>query len=165
MSVTIVVARSLNNVIGKDDGIPWRVKGEQKLFREITMGGVLVMGRKTFESIGRPLPGRDTIIVSRTPGYSHEGCTTAATLDAALDAATKTGKDVFIVGGGEIYRQALERVDGVHISTIGQEVDGDVFFPDFPVEGFRLVREKHYRSNIDYTYQYFERVTNEQDKR
>jgi len=165
MSVSIVVARSLNNVIGRDDEIPWRVKGEQKLFKEITMGGVLVMGRKTFESIGRPLPGRDTIIVSRNPGYSREGCTTATSLDSALAAARKTGKDVFIAGGGEIYRQALELVDGVHISTIGQEVDGDVFFPEFPVEGFRLVREKHYESNVDYTYQYFERVTNEQDKR
>lgn len=159
MTISIVVARSLNDVIGKGDEIPWRVKGEQKLFRNITMGGVLIMGRKTFESIGRPLPGRDTIIVTRNADYRAEGCEIATSLDEALEFAhTKGDKPIFIVGGGEIYRQALPLADAVHVSTIQIEVDGDVHFPRFPTDEFRLVDEKRIESNIDYTYQYYERV-------
>lgn len=158
MNVSIVVARSVNNVIGNGDEIPWRVEGEQRLFKNITMGGVLIMGRKTFESIGRPLPGRETIVVTRNPDYRAEGCSIAGSLDDALAIAATRGKPVFIAGGGEIYRQALPRADAVHLSTIQTEVDGDVLFPTFPTDDFRLVSEDRIESNIDYTYQYFERI-------
>jgi dihydrofolate reductase len=159
MAVTIVVARSLNNVIGDAGKIPWHVKGEQKRFAEITRGGVLVMGRKTFESIGRPLPGRQTIIVTRNDDYTAAGCDTAPSLDSALAMASRTGKSVFIVGGGEIYVEALNFVDGVHISTIQVNVAGDTLFPPFPTGAFRLVNEQYVDSNIPYVYQYFERTT------
>lgn len=164
MAIFLVAARSLNDVIGNGMDIPWKVKGEQKLFREITTGGVLVMGRKTFDSIGRPLPGRDTIIVTRNADYHVEGCHTAASLDAALSLARTLDKPIYIVGGGEIYRQALPLADGVHLTTIETRVDGNVYFPPFPTDDFHLVRETHFESNIDYVYQYFERNGSEQEQ-
>ncbi|HKI73796.1 MAG TPA: dihydrofolate reductase [Pseudomonadales bacterium] len=159
MPTSIVVARSRNNVIGNGNEIPWRVKGEQKLFKEITMGGILVMGRKTYDSIGRPLPGRETIIVTRNPEYSAEGCRIAPSLEAALELARRSDRPIYIVGGGEIYRQALPVVDAVHITTIETDVEGDVTFPDFPTSAFRLEDEQHHESNIDYTYKYYTRIT------
>jgi dihydrofolate reductase len=157
MKTSIVVARSVNGVIGKGSRIPWRVKGEQKLFKDITMGGVLIMGRKTFESIGRPLPGRETIVISRNPDYRPDGCATAPGLEAALAMAARMDRPVYIVGGGEIYRDALPLVDGVHITTICDTIEGDVFFPDFPTDDFHLVTEERYDSNINYVYRYYER--------
>ncbi|MEX0943911.1 MAG: dihydrofolate reductase [Pseudomonadales bacterium] len=158
MRLSMVVARSLNNVIGNGSEIPWRVKGEQKLFRDITMGGVLIMGRKTFESIGRPLPGRETIIVTRNTGTNHAGCKVAHSLAQAIAMAQASNRPVYIVGGGDIYQQALPLVDEVHLSTIQTNVDGDVFFPDFPTNEFHLVREEKFNSNINYTYQHYLRT-------
>lgn len=158
MKTAIIVARSKNNVIGKGTQIPWRVKGEQRLFKDITMGGVLILGRKTWESIGRPLPGRETIVITRRPDYEAPGCHIADSLDAALDMASAMNRPVFIAGGGEIYRQALASVDAVHISTIDTTVEGDVTFPDFPTGEFRLVERRCYESNIDYVYEYYERA-------
>jgi dihydrofolate reductase len=160
MAVSLVAARALNHVIGNGPSIPWRVKGEQKLFREITLGGILIMGRKTFESIGKPLPGRSTIIVSRALNYEAQGCQTASSLAAALQLTAEDPRPVFIVGGGEIYRQALEQklVDAVHLTTIQTNVEGDVIFPIFPTPEFTLVRETVVESNINYIYQYFEKA-------
>ena len=157
MTLKLVAARSLNNVIGNDSEIPWKARGEQKLFREITMHGVLIMGRKTFESIGRPLPGRVTVIVTRNTQYPQPGCEIAASLETAIDFASQHDKPVFVVGGGEIYGQALPVATGVHLTTIQCEVEGNIFFPPFPTDDFTLVEEKYYRSNIDYLYQYYER--------
>jgi dihydrofolate reductase (trimethoprim resistance protein) len=161
MTISLVAARALNDVIGNGPNIPWRVKGEQKLFREITHGGILIMGRKTYESIGKPLPGRSTIIVSRDTTYQAEGCQSANSLGAALEWVQADPRPVFIVGGGEIYRQALAQqlVDTVHLTTIQTEVEGDVLFPTFPTPEFRLVKETLVESNINYLYQYFEKTS------
>ena len=160
MTVSLVAARALNNIIGNGPDIPWQVKGEQKLFREITIGGILIMGRKTYESIGRPLPGRRTIIVTRNSAYSVLGCEIASSLITALQAVSNDPRPVFIVGGGQIYQQALAQglADAVHLTTIQTEVDGDIRFPDFPTQEFKLIRESHFESNIDYLYQYFEKT-------
>ena len=160
MHVSLVAARALNNIIGNGPNIPWQVKGEQKLFREITIGGILIMGRKTYESIGRPLPGRSTIIVTRNSAYSVPGCEIASSLITALQAVSNDPRPVFIVGGGQIYQQALAQglADAVHLTTIQTEVEGDITFPDFPTPDFKLVKETHFASNIDYLYQYFEKI-------
>jgi len=155
----IVAARSENNVIGKGIEIPWKVKGEQKLFREITLGGTLIMGRVTFDSIGRPLPGRTTIIVTRNQQFNVENCYTVHSIDAAISMAKDLGKPIFIVGGGELYRQCLPDADMVHLTTIKNHVEGDVFFPTFPNDNFELVKEQHYSSNMDYVYQVFKRIS------
>ncbi|MFT4631431.1 MAG: dihydrofolate reductase (trimethoprim resistance protein) [Candidatus Pseudothioglobus sp.] len=161
MTVSLVAARALNHVIGNGPNIPWRVKGEQKLFREITLGGILIMGRKTFESIGKPLPGRSTIIVSRDLTYQAQDCQSAGSLEAALTLTNEDPRPVFIVGGGEIYRLALELqlVDTVHLTTIQTNVEGDVIFPEFPTPEFTLVQETIVESNINYVYQYFEKTS------
>jgi len=157
LKIYLIAARTLNNVIGRGLEIPWRVKGEQKLFKEITLGHTLVMGRKTFESIGFPLPGHDTVIMTRCSNYNRDGCSVAANLDDAIDIARNLSGDCFIAGGGEVYRQAISRADGIHLTTIHKEVEGDVLFPDFSEEEFKLQTETCYHSNIDYTYRYFER--------
>ena len=157
MTVHIVAARSLNNVIGKGTEIPWHVKGEQKIFKKVTMGGTLIMGRITFDSIGRPLPGRSTIIVTRRKDYQQQGCLIANDLDKAMQLAADLGKPVFIAGGGEIYKQSLALTEIVHLTTIDTTVEGDVFFPVFPNPEFELVEEQSFKSNIDYIYQKFQR--------
>ena len=157
MSLELVAARSLNNVIGNNNELPWKARGEQKLFKEITMHSVLIMGRKTFESIGRTLPGRVTVIVTRNTQYHQPNCEIATNLEAAIDFASQHDKPVCVVGGGEIYSQALPLATGVHLTTIQCEVDGNIFFPPFPTDDFKLVEEKFYQSNIDYLYQYYER--------
>lgn len=157
-SLNLIAARSLNNVIGNDSDIPWRVKGEQKLFRQLTMDSVLIVGRKTYESIGRPLPGRITIIVTRNPDYKQVGCEIANDLEQAIGLAKLHHKPIFIAGGGEIYAQALPLATAVHLTTVQCEVEGNVYFPAFPTDQFTLIEEKHYQSNINYHYQYFKRI-------
>lgn len=160
MSVALVAARASNGVIGRGLEIPWRVKGEQKLFKQITLGGTLIMGRKTFDSIGRPLPGRRTIIISRSADLHVEGCDVTDSLDSALSLAHTDSRPIFIVGGGDIYRQALERqlVDTVHLTTIEQAVDGDITFPEFPTDSFRLESQTRFESNINYLYEVYVRT-------
>jgi dihydrofolate reductase len=155
LSFEIIAARSLNNVIGNDSDIPWQAKGEQKLFKEITMNSVLIMGRKTFESIGRPLPGRKTIIITRNADYNQEGCEIASSLKEALSLASEHNRPVFVAGGGQIYQQALSSASGVHLTTVQCEVEGNIHFPEFPAADYKLVTEKYFKSNIDYQYQYF----------
>lgn len=162
METAIIAARSLNGVIGKGAGIPWKVKGEQAVFKRITMDGTLIMGRKTFESIGRALPGRETIIVTRNTGYSQAGCTICVSLASAHAVAREFGKRIFIAGGGEIYAQALTQalplVSTVHLTTIQTTVEGDVYFPEFPTDDFSLVEEERHSSNIDFVYQRYQRI-------
>jgi dihydrofolate reductase len=159
-TVSIVAAKSLNNIIGNDDKIPWRVKGEQKLFKDLTMGGCMIMGRKTFESIGRPLPGRKTIIVTRNKTYTSAGCECASDIPCALTLARSKNTPIHIVGGGEIYRQALALniVEILHLTTIQAEVEGNVFFPEIPEGEFALLEKQEYQSNIDYIYERLQRI-------
>lgn len=157
MKIALVAAQSENRVIGRGIEIPWRVKGEQALFKRITTGGTLIMGRKTFDSIGRPLPGRTTIVVSRNPSLSIEGCEVAGTLDQAIEQAKLLEKPIYIAGGGQLYEQSIALADTIHLTTIHTEVEGDVYFPELTDE-FRLVSEENFTSNIDYTYQVFDRT-------
>ena len=138
--IDIVVARARNGVIGKSNDIPWNVKGEQLLFKEITQGGTLIMGRKTFESIGRPLPGRLNIVVTRQD-LSFEGCKSSRSLDQAISIASQHNRPIFVIGGGAIYAQALPVT----------------YFPQFPNDDFVLEYEHYIESNINYTHQYFTR--------
>jgi|TARA_B110000093_G_C12835538_1_gene352983 dihydrofolate reductase (trimethoprim resistance protein) len=156
VKIAMVAAQSENQVIGRGLEIPWKVKGEQALFKKITINGTLIMGRKTFQSIGRPLPGRTTIVVSRDPDLTITGCETSTSLELAIARAAEINKPIFIAGGGELYRQALDIADEIHLTTIHTKVEGDVLFPEVPAN-FRLVEEKAFTSNINYTYRHFER--------
>jgi dihydrofolate reductase len=157
----LIAARSENNVIGAGLEIPWQVKGEQRLFREITSGNTLIMGRKTFDSIGRALPNRDTVIVTRQSNASLPDCHRARSLANALDIARELRGDTFIAGGGEIYQQAIDLADGIHLTTIHTVAAGDVFFPEFDAGAFEVVEKRHYESNINYTYEFLLRRTRE----
>ena len=123
-----IAAMSLNRVIGRGAEIPWHLPEDFKWFKETTMGGVLVMGRRTFESIGRPLPGRETVVLSRS-GFEHDEVRTVGNLDE-LDPANET-RPMFIAGGAQIYEQALPRCSDLLLTIVKREVDGDVFFPEF----------------------------------
>jgi len=157
VKVAIVAAQSENQVIGRGLEIPWKVKGEQALFKQITLHGTLIMGRKTYQSIGRPLPGRTTIVVSRDPDLAITGCETSTSLALAIASAIALAKPIFIAGGGELYRQALVIANDIHLTTIHTKVEGDILFPDVP-DHFKLVEEKVFTSNINYTYRHFERT-------
>ena len=156
MKVAIVAAQAENQVIGRGLEIPWKVKGEQALFKQITINGTLIMGRKTYESIGRPLPGRTTIVVSRDSNLVIAGCETSISLELAITRASEIDKPIFIAGGGELYRQTIFVADEIHLTTIHTRVEGDILFPDVP-DNFKLVEEKAFTSNINYTYRHFER--------
>lgn len=132
----LIAARSKNNVIGKDGRIPWNIEGEQKQFKELTTGNVVVMGRKTYEEIGRPLPGRITIVVSKSQKFEGENLKTAASVKEAVTLAQTcpetAGKDIFFAGGYNIYKEALSLVDVMYITEIDLVIEnGDTFFPDF----------------------------------
>jgi len=115
------------------------------------------MGRKTYGSIGRPLSGRQTIVVSRRQDLQIVGCAVCNSLDAALANAASIDAPIFIAGGGEIYLQAIHKADEIHLTTIGLEAEGDVFFPVVPPD-FEVFDEQHYSTNFDYTYRLFRRV-------
>ena len=133
--VGLIVARSKNNVIGKNGQIPWRIKGEQKQFKELTTGNVVVMGRRSYEEIGHPLPNRLNIIVSKTKKFEGEDLLTASSVQEAI--ALAGDKDVYISGGYGLYKEAIPFVDKMYITEVDMVVeDGDVFFPEFDINDF-----------------------------
>ena len=128
--VGLIVARSRNNVIGRNGQIPWRIKGEQKQFKELTTGNVVIMGRKSYEEIGHPLPNRKNIIVSRTKQFEGEDLMTASSVEEAIRMAGDA--DVYIAGGYGLYKEAIPFVDKMYITEVDTVIeDGDVFFPEF----------------------------------
>jgi dihydrofolate reductase len=131
MTVTLVVAIGANGVIGVDGGLPWRLPEDLASFKALTMGHPMVMGRTTFESIGRPLPGRTTIVVTRNPGWRADGVEVAPTLEAALERAHELDDEVFLVGGAQVYAQALAAgvVDLMCVTRVAASPEGDTWFP------------------------------------
>ncbi|WP_035756573.1 dihydrofolate reductase [Granulicoccus phenolivorans] len=127
--IRAIAAVTRNGVIGADGDLVWRNREDFARLKQLTMGGVLVMGRKNYESIGRPLPGRESYVVTRNPDWSAAGVRTFASVDAALDAAVATGRDVWVFGGGEIYAAAWARTTWLEITEVDLAVPGDVYFP------------------------------------
>jgi dihydrofolate reductase len=139
VAVSIIAAVAENGVIGSRNGIPWHIPSDFAHFRRMTLGKPLIMGRKTFESIGRPLPGRSTIVVSRQEGFRPEGVLVAPSLEAALDEAqaiarAERANEVMIGGGAEIYRQAMPLADRMYITQVKARPEGDAFFPPIDFE-------------------------------
>jgi dihydrofolate reductase len=145
LTVTLVAAVARNGVIGADGGIPWQLPGEQRRFKELTLGHVLVMGRRTYESIGRPLPGRTTIVVTRTEGWTAgDEVRTARGVEEALALAATLDDEVFVVGGSRVYEAALPLADRLELTWVDAEPDGDAHFPEVDWEAWREVaREDH----------------------
>jgi dihydrofolate reductase len=130
MRVVIVAAVGRNRVIGIDGRLPWRIPEDLARFKEMTMGHALVMGRATFDSIGRALQGRSNIVLTRRPDWSHEGVDAAGSFDEAVDIAADRGQDVFVAGGADVYRQALEIADSMELTEVDASPDGDTWFPE-----------------------------------
>ncbi len=135
MTLTVVAAVAANGVIGRDNDMPWHLPDDLKRFKALTMGRPLIMGRRTFASIGRPLPGRRTVVVTRDPQWRHDGVEVAHSPEAAL--ALVSGQDAVLAGGGELYRQLWDRVDALEITHIDRVVDGDTTLP--PIDPGRWV--------------------------
>jgi dihydrofolate reductase len=128
--ISLIVAASTNNVIGSKGDLPWRLSSDLKRFKALTMGKPIVMGRKTYESIGRPLPGRQNIVVTRNPDYVAEGCDVVSSVDAAIQ-ATGDAEEIMIIGGTHIYEAFLPRADRIYLTRVQAEVEGDAFLPEF----------------------------------
>jgi dihydrofolate reductase len=156
MTISIIVAAALNNVIGKTGGIPWYLPADQARFREITTGHPIIMGRRTHESIGRPLPGRTNIIVTHDINYRADGCIVTASLEEALKEARKQKSDeIFIIGGGIIYEQAMAATDKIYMTRVIAEIEGDIIFNFDEKTWKKIFSEKHSkdeRNEYDYEY-------------
>ena len=156
MKLSLMAAISRNGVIGNGPDIPWSAKGEQLLFKAITYNQWLLVGRKTFESMGA-LPNRKYAVVTRTKFTSdNENVLVFSSIEAALDQLEKITGHVIVSGGGEIYKSLISKVDTLHISTIDIEPEGDVIFPKIP-DSFRLVFKQDFDSNISYSYQIWQK--------
>lgn len=144
MQLTIIVAMTPERVIGRQGELPWRLPADLARFKRLTMGHPLIMGRKTFESIGRPLPGRTSIVLSRDQSFETEGVLTAVCLDNAIELAARSPgcDEAFVVGGGEVYEQALPRADRLLITLVKTHAEGDAWFPVISSDDWRLVQSE-----------------------
>ena len=142
LNATIIVAAAENGTIGRDNQLPWKLRSDLQRFKQITMGHALIMGRKTFESIGRVLPGRTTVVLSRSGTFSHPGITVVSSIQEAIDSLPE---DIhpFIVGGSEIYRQTLPLVRRIMLTRVMAEIEGDAVLPAWDRSGWQLVSQQH----------------------
>jgi dihydrofolate reductase len=139
MIISLVVAMAENRVIGRDNGLPWRLSTDLRRFKALTIGKPVVMGRKCYESIGKPLPGRPNIVITRNPDFTADGVIVAHSLDHALDRAEDEAKaigtdEICVIGGGEIYRQAIDDADVLHVTHVLADPEGDAYFPEIDPE-------------------------------
>jgi len=131
MRISLVAAVATNGVIGADGGLAWKISDDLKWFKRVTMGKPIIMGRKTFQSIGRPLPGRSNIVITRSLDFSADGVFIARSITAALTLACEfEAGEVCVIGGGEIYRQTIETADRIYLTRVDASVDGDTHFPE-----------------------------------
>ena len=161
MKLSIIVATSLNNAIGKDNQLLWHLPADLKFFKTTTMGCPVVMGRKTFQSIGRTLPGRKNIVITRDAQFNNDhlfDIIVEPNLESAITHLNNED-EIFIIGGGEIYKQSIHLVDTIYRTIVNTTIDGDVYFPNLDVTHFELVwEEKHEtdeKNKFDYTFQKF----------
>ncbi len=146
--LSLIAAVAQNGVIGRDNALPWRLPGDLGYFKRVTMGKPIVMGRKTFASIGRPLPGRSNIVVSRDPGFRAPGCRTVASLQAALELASELAGEgageVLVIGGSQVYAATLPSAQRLYLTEVHAQIEGDAFFPPVDWSQWREVsREQH----------------------
>lgn len=161
MTLCMIVAVSENGVIGRGNDLPWRLPDDLKRFKALTLGHPMVMGRRTYESIGRPLPGRTSVVLTRNPDFAAEGVTVVRSWEEAL-AACAGAERAFVIGGASLYRRALDECERIYLTRVHAQVEGDTRFPDGALDRFRLVRgERHpadARHPYPFTFQDYERA-------
>ena len=153
--VSLIVAYDRNKLIGKGGKMPWFIDGELRRFRELTTGNVVIMGRKTIEAIGKPLPNRVNIVISRDKNY--DGCIMARSFDEAVEKARETGLEIYITGGSTVYAPAIDIVDKMYITEIDAEYEGDTYFPDFDENDFIRTVDEVITEPVPYKYCTFTR--------
>jgi dihydrofolate reductase len=165
--LAVIVAAAENGVIGRDNRLPWHLPEDLRYFKRVTMGKPLVMGRKTFESIGRPLPGRTNIVITRQAGYRADGVCVVTGLDEALALGERVARDdgvdeLMVIGGEEIYRVALPRADRLYLTVVHARVEGDAVLPAIDWTEWRELRRESHRAEppnrYDYSFVVYERV-------
>ena len=162
MTVSLIVAVSSNGVIGRDGGLPWHLPADLKHFKRTTMGHHLIVGRRTWEEVGKPLPGRTMVVVTRSQRFAPEGAKVVRSVEQALEIAAEDDEP-FIGGGSQIYRIALARdlVHRIYLTRIHAEVEGDTFFPEFDLDDWELVSEEHHEADekdeFDFSFLVYER--------
>jgi len=153
MIISLIVAIGKNNVIGNKNSLPWKLPADMKHFKELTLGKPVIMGRKTFESIGKPLPKRINIIITGDEGYKAEGCVVAHSLDEALKAAG-TAEEIMIIGGAQIYKEFLPKANKMYLTLIDADFGGDAYFPEYKIEEWEETAYEEHERDKDNQYNY-----------
>ncbi len=158
--ISLIAAMAKNRVIGKDNAMPWHLPADLAHFKRVTMGKPVIMGRRTYESIGRPLPGRKNIVISRRSDYSPDGCVIVNSVEAAI--AEANHEEVMVIGGGQLYAEILPHADRLYLTLIDAELEGDTRFPDYTIYDWKEIdRERHEpdeKNNYAYEFVTLERV-------
>lgn len=157
MRISIIVAVAENGIIGREGALPWRLSDDLRRFKQLTMGHTIIMGRRTWESIGRALPGRRTVVVSRRADFrtNVDGVATTTNLGHALEIAAATGdEETFITGGAELYRESLGRANRLYLTRVCATVEGDTLFPDIEWKNWQLVESEDHEANEKNEYAY-----------
>jgi dihydrofolate reductase len=154
--ISFIWAMDENRVIGKNNQLPWHLPEDLKFFKKVTIGHPVAMGRKTHESIGRLLPGRENIIITRNKEFLCNGCTVIYSIDVFIDYCQGKEEEVFVIGGAEIFKELIPVVDRLYVTLIYDHFDGDTYFPEFSLEDFKLVlKEKGIRDEKNpYDYEF-----------
>lgn len=158
--ISLIAAVSKNNVIGNNGIIPWKIKGEQKRFKELTTGKTVIMGRKSFQEIGKPLPNRKIIIISNTVNIVADNCVTVRSLSEAFNLA-KDEEEVFVAGGGQVYKEALPYSNKIYLTVVDKIIEGNVYFPTINKKDFVKTYEQRIEGELPYTYYTYERKCGE----
>ncbi len=163
MNISLIVAAATNNTIGKDGRMPWHLPNDMRHFKNITWGMPVLMGRKTFESLGKPLPGRKNIVVSRQPGWKEAGTVPVSSIEDGLFVAKETdAKEVMVIGGGEIYRALFDRARRIYLTRVEADPEGDTFFPPIDPKQWYLVSQKNHEADeknaYNHSFQVWERI-------
>lgn len=155
MELNIIVAASQNNVIGSENKMPWRLSNDLQRFKKLTWGGAVIMGRKTYQSMGKALPGRLNIVLTRDQGFAPADATVAHTLDEAL-AASQNAEQVFIIGGGQIYKQCWEMAHRIYLTRVHAQLEGDTVIPEINADRWTVENSESFaadeRNQFPYTF-------------
>jgi dihydrofolate reductase len=155
MTISLVVAASENNAIGKDNQLIWHLPNDLKFFKNTTWGFPVIMGRKSFESVNKPLPGRTNIVITTNPDWKAETVIVVNNLKDAIQKAAETNsKQIFIIGGGEIYKQSMDIADSIYITRVHANLEGDTFFPVIDEKKWRLTANQDFEADEKHAYRY-----------
>ncbi len=159
MRLSLIWAMTRNRVIGRDNALPWRLPDEMRHFMRTTLGHTVIMGRRNFEAMAKPLPKRTNIVLSRDPSFSADGAVVVRTLEEAIEWARDAGDDeAMVIGGAEIYALALPKADRLYFTLVDAEMDGDTFFPAFDESQWREVRREEHAADARHAFAYSIRV-------